>query len=429
MCKTRPRLILWSLELLFIFGTRGFLKTGWTQSPTASPSQQEETTDALSCMESTCRSVPHREKLTVIGHNYIRGIVGGFEQGAGASGGLQLTSRQAIPAVTLRANFLGSTSFGRRVDFESFVPRVGSSRNHADVWFSYMRMTRNFFGIGSRIPRDFKTDFSAEQRSYQASFSRDLTNSLQGGVYSQVVDTHSAQGTRSSVPAIDTFFSATPDEATTPWVPGLFSYAKILSYGTYLLLDRRDNSENLVRGYQVYGRLSSYQGLKNKGAFEDYGWNEGEFDARGYIPLGSSRTSLALRSRGQFQTTKGGSQIPFYDLSWLGGRDYVRGYSTYRLRGRNMLMFSSELRRTVYTRSKVRGMDVFGFADSGQVWGYFRSSLDPLVLQNQKFNSSNWHSGVGGGIQYRHSRKLAGRIEIGHSNEGNLIYASMTRGF
>lgn len=429
MRATKTGLFCLFLWAVLILGTQEISKTAWAQSPSASNPDLEEKSDALSCMESTCRSVPHREKLMVIGHNYVRGIVGGFEQGAGASGGVQLTSRSAIPAVTFRANFLGSTKLSRRVDFESFVPRVGSSRNHADAWFSYMRMTRNFFGIGPRIPRDFQTDFTIEQRSYQASFTRDLTDSLQGGVYSQVVNTYGTRGTNSSVPSIDTIFSAVDTDPASQWVPGLLSFSKILSYGTFLLYDRRDNTVDLTRGIQLYGRLSSYQGLKSKGSFEDYGWNEAEFDARGYIPLGSSRTSLALRSRGQFETTKGGSQIPFYDLAWLGGREYVRGYSTYRLRAPNMLMFSSEIRRTIYARSGVRGVDGFVFADSGQVWGDFRSSSDPLVLKNQKFNSSNWHSGFGGGLQYRHSQKLAGRIEIGHSNEGNLVYASMTRGF
>src|SRR5205814_7971275 len=98
---------------------------------------------------------------------------------------------------------------------------------------------------------------------------------------------------------------------------------------------------------------------------------------------------------------KGGSQIPFYDLSWLGGREFVRGYETYRLRGENILMAATELRQTVYARSDVRGIDAFVFADSGQVWGDSRSSSDPLILQNRKFNSGNWLSGVGVGILER----------------------------
>jgi hemolysin activation/secretion protein len=111
------------------------------------------------------------------------------------------------------------------------------------------------------------------------------------------------------------------------------------------------------------------------------------------------------------------------------GREYVRGYDQYRFRGNNALLFSTELRRTVYAKTDLRGVDVFGFADSGQVWGDARSTTDPLILANQRFSSSNWHSGVGGGVQYRHSRSFAARFEVGRSNEGVRLYMSMSRGF
>jgi outer membrane protein assembly factor BamA len=179
----------------------------------------------------------------------------------------------------------------------------------------------------------------------------------------------------------------------------------------------------------LYARVASSDGMNGHAVFTDYGWLEGEFDARGYIPLGSSRTSLALRSRGLLKKTKGGSQIPFYNLAYLGGRDYVRGYDSYRFRGNNLLMLSTELRQTVYKKTDRRGLDVFGFADSGQVWGDSRSTTDPAILANQNFSSSNWRTGVGGGLQYRHSQSFAGRVEVGRSNEGFKLYVSMSRGF
>jgi len=224
-------------------------------------------------------------------------------------------------------------------------------------------------------------------------------------------------------------FSGTPEPDIERWIPGLLSTTQILSYGAFLEYDTRDRSVDLTRGVDLYGRFASNDGLSNHGPFTDYGWIEGEVDARGYIPLGNSRTSLALRSRAQFKKPKGGSQIPFYDLSYLGGREYVRGYQSYRFRGNDLLMISTELRQTVYKKTDQRGADVFGFADSGQVWGDARSSVDPAILANQHFRSGNWHSGVGGGLQYRHSRSLAARIEMGRSNEGTRIYASMSRGF
>jgi len=365
----------------------------------------------------------------ILGTKNIRGVFGGFEQGAGFGGGAQFTSGEAISNLKLRANVLVSSWLDHRADLEAFVPRVGSTQNHVDIWVSYMRRNRNFFGIGPRIPRDFKTDFGTEQRSAQASFYRDLTTHLQGGVYSQVMNTHSFRGRNDTDARIDANFSGDDISLISQWAPGLFTNTMILTSGGYLLYDRRNDSVGLTRGGQIFGRMSTSDGLKDHNEFSDYGWNEAELDMRGYIPIAGPKTVLALRSRGQIKIPKGGSQIPFHALSWLGGREYVRGYETYRFRANNVVIFATELRRTVYTKTDVRGVDVFGFADTGQVWGDARSSADPVVVLNEGFSRSNWHSGVGGGVEYRHTQHFGVRLEIGHSNEGKAIYLSMTRGF
>jgi outer membrane protein assembly factor BamA len=414
----------------------GVLFLSGFQSPVAlsRPSQGASDTQVNPCLKSTCRDVPLREHLTAIdlrtedlGTKYVRGIVGGFEHGAGIDGGVQFTSANAIPHFELRAAALTSTTLFRRFDLEAVI-NIGN-RNHADVWFSYMQRQNDFFGIGPLTSNSIKNSFATDQRSYQGSIYRDITAHLQGGVYTQVMNSHSGSGNSKKDTPITEGFSGTPDESVERWIPGFLSTTQILSYGGFVEYDTRDKSVDLTRGVDLYGRVASRDGMNNHAAFADYGWLEAEYDARGYIPLGSSRTSLALRSRGQFENPKGGSQIPFYDLSYLGGREYVRGYQSYRFRGNNVLILSTELRRTVYKKTNGRGVDVFGFADSGQVWGDARSSTDPAIVANQTLRSSNWQSGVGGGLQYRHSRGLAARLEVGRSNEGSRIYASMSRGF
>ena len=81
------------------------------------------------------------------------------------------------------------------------------------------------------------------------------------------------------------------------------------------------------------------------------------------------------------RTRKAAARFRSTICRYLGGREYVRGYESYRFRGNNLLMFSTELRRTVYKKTDRRGVDVFGFADSGQVWGDARSSTDPRCLR------------------------------------------------
>ena len=419
-----------SLGILLLSGFTPFESACFAQTPPVLDPPTQAEVKAKRCLESTCRSVPLREKLSAInlGTKYMRGIVGGFEQGAGIAGGAQLTSADTIRALELRTTFLTSSRFYRRLDIEGYLPNIHGSRNHADVWFSYMRRESDFFGIGPRIPEDLKTNFAVEHRSYQGSLYRDLSDHLQGGVYTGLSNSHSSSGKANTNP-IGENFSSTPDQPGTQWIPGFNSNTKVLGYGGFLTYDTRDYSSGLTRGINIYGRAASNDGLDNHAAFADYGWIEGEVDVRGYAPLASSKTSLALRSRGLFKRPKGGSQIPFFEMSWLGGREYLRGYNSYRFRGNNSLLFSTELRRTVYSKTDLRGVDVFAFADSGQVWGDARSLTDPLILQNQDFSSSNWHSGVGAGLQYRHSSGTAARVEVGRSNEGAVIYISMSRGF
>jgi outer membrane protein assembly factor BamA len=169
--------------------------------------------------------------------------------------------------------------------------------------------------------------------------------------------------------------------------------------------------------------------LNNGRAFSDFGWLQTVLDGRVYIPIGSDNTSFAARAFTSLQNPKGGSQIPFYYQSFIGGRSFVRGFRTFRFRGDNALVLSTELRQTVWTQQDDRGLDVHGFGDAGQVWGDNRSSVNPVVLANDDFNSSNWRFGVGGGFTYRYNEQFAIRIEIGHSNEGNRVYVSLTRGF
>jgi outer membrane protein assembly factor BamA len=381
--------------------------------------------------------VPVRENLTVFELHVrelrkaapqLHAIFGGFAQGAGIAGGAQVTTADEIPHLQLRANFLTSTKLDDRIDFEAVLD-TNENRNHVDAWFSYMKRENDFFGIGPRTSGSVKATFETDQRSYQASFQRDFTARFKGGAYAQSMNTHSSFGSTTGTAPITENYSGNPAGIPSQWLPGFLTATQILSYGVFVEYDARDNSLDLTRGLDIYGRVASSDGMKKHAAYADYGWLEGEFDVRGYIPLGTSRTSLALRSRGQFKNPRGGSQIPFYDLSFVGGREFVRGYASYRFRGDNVLIGSAELRHVVLKKTDRRGVDIFGFVDSGQAWGDARSRTDPAILANQMFSSSNWRSGAGGGVEYRHSSSLAARIEAGRSNEGAKAYVSVTRGF
>ena len=163
-----------SLGILFLCGFSEFEPACLAQSSRAldPPPQQdpavtlpvEKDAEARRCLESTCRNAPLREKLTAInlGTKRVRGIVGGFEQGAGIGGGVQLSSADTIPSLELRATALASSRRYRRFDLEGYVPNIRGSRNHADVWFSYMQRQNDFFGIGPQTSNELTKTLGRE---------------------------------------------------------------------------------------------------------------------------------------------------------------------------------------------------------------------------------------------------------------------------
>jgi hypothetical protein len=363
----------------------------------------------------------------------VSGVFGGLEQGAGTGFGIELTTADSIPGIEFRATMLTSDKLYRRFEGEAYIPKVIDEKTHADFWYGYLRRTEdNFFGIGPFTPLSARTDFDVERRSVNGGLYRDFTKHIQTGIYGSYINSDAYGGQSGTYASIDTFFSNIPSAAPVArWPPGLHSGSKVISYGLFGEYDRRNNDYGLTRGFYFYGRFGSVEGLdKGNGIFSDYGWFDSQIDARGYIPLFSNKTSLAARVATNLRSPKGGSQIPFYDLSLLGGFNYVRGFNTYRYRGNNALICSVELRRTVYSLKKEnRGLDLIGFGDSGQVWGDNRSATDPTIIGHDSFSSRNWKAGIGGAVRYRHTKSLAVRFDVATSQDGQRMYFSVSRGF
>jgi surface antigen Omp85-like protein len=400
-------------------------------NPTGGGPQQQAVSQLSGRYESRDRNAPRRDNLEafrIVKH--VNGLVSGFEQGAGLGLGLELTTADKIPGVEFRGKFVISTRFYRRFEAEAYIPSVGDKQTHADIWFAYIHRVRdNFFGFGPNTPETPETNYASEYRTYNALLYRDFTPTLQSGIFVNLTNSNAYNGEDESQVPISVLFSGQPTVTPiTRWLPGLNTNAKLISYGAFVEYNDRDNERGLTKGAYLYGRYGSIDGLNND-TFSDFGWNEYVLDGRAYVPLGSDFTSVALRVYTELLDTKGGSQIPFYLVPWIGGRSKVRGFPNYRYRANNLLLFSIEPRRTVWNQAETKGVDVFVFGDAGQVWGDSRSTTNPQVLANNQMNSSFWRFTLGGGAQYRLSKNFAFRIDIGHGVEGNQVYFSVSRGF
>jgi outer membrane protein assembly factor BamA len=380
------------------------------------------------------RKFPARDDWTAINiTKHVNGIIGGLEQGTGPGFGIELTTADSIPGIEFRATMLTSDKLYRRFEGEMYIPKIGDNKTHADFWVGYLRRTEdNFFGIGPLTPLSDKTNYDIERRSVNGGLYRDFTKDLQAGIYASYIDSNAYGGQGSNSPSIDTIFSGNPSVVPAAlWAPGLHSGSKVISYGLFGEYDRRNYEYGLTKGFYFYGRFGSVDGLdKGKVTFSDYGWLDSQLDARGYIPFWSNKTSLALRLAANLKSVKGGSQIPFYDQSFLGGFNYVRGFDTYRFRDNNALISNMELRQTVYSFKKEnRGIDLIGFGDAGQVWGNVPSAIGPEIMSPSSLTNRAWKTSMGGAIQYRHTKSLTVRFDAATSQDGQSLYISASRGF
>src|ERR1041384_7291567 len=129
-----------------------------TSSPLAPPPQAAVDDHASSTGASASpetNAAPLRESWTTIdlGTKYVKGVFGGLEQGASMGFGVQFTTADKMKGVELKATLLTSAKLYRRFEVEAYFPKLFSENTHADVWFDYLRRTKdNFFGIGPRIP-------------------------------------------------------------------------------------------------------------------------------------------------------------------------------------------------------------------------------------------------------------------------------------
>ena len=120
------------------------------------------------------RNGPKRESWNTInlGTKYANAVLGGLEW---LGFGVQVTTADLFRFVEFRATALISPNLYRRFEGEAYFPEVFDKNTHADVWFDYLRRTKdNFFGIGPRIPNTSQTNFDLEERSYNATLYHDF---------------------------------------------------------------------------------------------------------------------------------------------------------------------------------------------------------------------------------------------------------------
>jgi hypothetical protein len=129
--------------------------------------------------------------------------------------------------------------------------------------------------------------------------------------------------------------------------------------------------------------------------------------ARQLIPILHGNWVIDLSVRTSTTTVEEGNRVPFFLLPDLGGSGELRGYSAYRFRDRNSIIFTGEYRWYVQ-----EFVDMAVFYDAGKV-----------VSRRADLDADDLKSNVGIGIRFHGPQTTAFRIEVAKGNEGmRLIF-------
>jgi len=255
--------------------------------------------------------------------------------------------------------------------------------------FNLNKYPENYYGVGNRTE-----DSSKHLVNY-------TVIKLEGSLLKQLV-TNLYLGPKINVSDYFNVYSAQNAE-----VKGIGDKGGLTTgLGFSMIYDTRDNILTATTG--MYGDVSSvWNNTSFGGEFNYYSFDA---DLRKYF-LVSKSTVIGLQAWVQLKT----GDVPFLQLSYLGGSSIMRGYYSGRYRDNNLLAVQAELRQQLTTK-----LGVVLFVGYGEV-------ADRL----KQFAIRDLHQSMGVGVRRRLSKteKVNLRMDIGFVNGKGNIYVNIAEAF
>lgn len=175
--------------------------------------------------------------------------------------------------------------------------------------------------------------------------------------------------------------------------------------GAALNYDTRDHLFFPRNGWRVDASILWFNGIFGS----DFHFLKSAFDVSYYLPIGD-RSALGFNLYQEYNF----GEVPFNQMSMIGGSRKHRGYYKGRYRDHHMLELQAEVRFPVFWRC-----GAVLFAGIGDVWG--QSALD---LGNLK-----WNLGIGGRFMLDRSRKVNARGDLGFGKGQYGTYITVGEAF
>jgi len=179
--------------------------------------------------------------------------------------------------------------------------------------------------------------------------------------------------------------------------------------GVFAEYDTRTSPGYTRRGSLARVDLSDYRQM-NEGASS---FRRVDVNLQQFVPLMRENWVIAVRALGSSTSTTDGNEVPYFLLPDLGGSSTLRGYSTWRFRDRNRLLFTGELRWTAGPFA-----DMALFMDSGTV-----------AARVSDLNWRDMKQSYGVGLTLHTFTSTVTRLELARTDDGVSLGISFSPNF
>jgi len=258
-----------------------------------------------------------------------------------------------------------------------------------------------FFGLGNDTPLSNESFFKTIHREVEAGFSARISEKLRATVgvgFEKVGVTKPELG------------DSAQQMFTESQVPGLFTGATMRAETLVLDHNTQDQPQGPTRGSRELFEV----GLHESVGSTDFAFWKYRLELQRYFSLSEDRRKvIAIRAMAETNQEKGGSQIPFFDLPYLGSWRTLRGFEDYRYRDKSALALGLEYRYRIW-----RAIDWGFFLDQGQV-----------APEPGDFSWGGFHTGYGTRLILLPNPKVPISVDLGRSNEKWRLYVNFNPSF
>ena len=269
----------------------------------------------------------------------------------------------------------------------------------------------NFFGIGNNtIQNDSLTNLDFYKTTYNsysvnAGMVRDFWKKSSFSVNAEL---------QHNTPQIGKNATALNDSETNPFIAFGTINNNIFISTTQLEINFTDRKNLPEKGIKINGELKHGTILNNNKSTYNIISGTAVHYFTAYIPI---PITLGLKGGGSVSN----GIIPFYNLTYLGSTDNLRGYKNNRFTGKSTAFFNTELRVQLLNVSSTfipMKLGLRGFYDTGRVFSDYEIS-------------NKWHSGYGLGIYWVFlNENYTFNLSVARSEEENsLILFSFGKAF